>query len=128
MAALVKGPISSSTEPGLTIEVPTLLAWINSLLVSSNTQFYRTAKSAIGSLLTYNFGNQRLFDEVIRHCYVKVQDLKIQHEYFLAIVDFVSTSDVWHSAIAKIICLAIYQIGNEAKSVRRGAAAVTQTK
>ncbi|KAI8911076.1 cell morphogenesis N-terminal-domain-containing protein [Gorgonomyces haynaldii] len=122
MACLLKGPITSPSDPGLTLDLTSLIVWINSIILSTKGSFRHIANAAIVSLMTFNATNEQLTEELIKQCYVSSKDVKVTNEYFLALVEFVSCQPVWQGSISKYLCLAIYQIGSEFKYLRTGAA------
>lgn len=122
MVTLLKGPITDNAEPGLTLDINSLLSWINAIISSSSSTYHDIVRPAIVSLLVYNSTNDRLFEDIICHCYTK--DSKLPNQYFLAIIEFVSKNEVSSKYITKILCLALFQIGHESKNIRRGAANV----
>lgn len=119
MASLLRGPITNSMTG---IDVDELISWINAVLESKEKKYYQIGKSAIVSLIAFNPANVSLCEAIINQCYSSSNSLDVAHEYFMALVMLVVEHETWQSMLIKLLCLALFQIGNDYQFIRKGAA------
>lgn len=123
MATICSGSITQTIElPGnvavMSFDVPSLMRWINSLLVSESEGIHEIGRRALSNILRLNADNNEIYQEVLRQCYTSQKSCKTTESYYITFVNFIMEYKQFEEAPRDLFCLVTFLIGDDNFKVR----------
>ena len=127
MASLCGGPISITTESGVTLQfdIRRMLAWIETIFSSGNDKMNITGRRALKNLVTYNQEYPYLLEHCIARCYL-ADVPKVLESYFTVTVEVLQEYANYPCPFWKLLGLCLYTLGNDQSEIRSKSSSVLQ--
>lgn len=128
MAALCAGPISVTTESGVSLQfdVRRMLAWVEAIFSNGNDRMKLIGRMALKNLIVYNQEFFYLLEHCISRCYLT--DIpKVLESYFTVVTEVLLEYPDYPSPFWKLLGLCLFTLGNDQSEIRIKSAQVLQT-
>lgn len=128
MAALCAGPISVTTESGVSLQfdVRRMLAWVEAIFSNGNDRMKMIGRRALKNLIVYNQEFFYLLEHCISRCYLT--DIpKVLESYFTVVTEVLLEHPDYPSPFWKLLGLCLFTLGNDQSEIRIKSAQVLQT-
>lgn len=128
MAALCGGPISVTTESGVTLQfdIRRMLAWIEAIFNSGSDKMNVTGRRALKNLVVHNQDYTYLLEHCIARCYLS--DLpKILTSYFSVAIEVLQEHSSYPCPFWKLLGLCLFNLGNDQSEIRSKSSAMLRT-
>lgn len=128
MAALCGGPISVTTESGVTLQfdVRRMLAWIEAIFNSGSDRMNVIGRRALENLIVHNQEYPYLLERCIARCYL-TDSPKVLESYFTVTVQVLQDHVDYPSPFWKVLGLCLFSLGNDQSDIRSKSSAVLRT-
>ncbi|AEO66832.1 uncharacterized protein THITE_2115295 [Thermothielavioides terrestris NRRL 8126] len=123
MAALCAGPISATTESGVSLQfdVRRMLAWIEAIFNSGSDRMNVIGRRALKNLIVHNQEFPYLLEHCISRCYL-ADAPKMLESYFFAVTEVLLEQPEYPTPFWKLLGLCLFMLGNDQSAVRSRAA------
>ncbi|KJZ77921.1 hypothetical protein HIM_02558 [Hirsutella minnesotensis 3608] len=128
MAALCGGPISVTTESGVTLQfdIRRMLAWIEAIFNSGSDRMNVTGRRALKNLVIHNQEYPYLLEHCVARCYLA--DLpKVLGSYFSVAIEVLQEHSNYPCPFWKILGLCLFNLGNDQSEIRSKSSAMLRT-
>ncbi|KAL6862768.1 Cell morphogenesis protein PAG1 [Amphichorda felina] len=128
MAALCGGPISVTTESGVTLQfdVRRMLAWIEAIFNSGSDRMNVIGRRALENLVVHNQEYPYLLEHCIARCYLTGVS-KVLESYFTVITQVLQDHPGYPVPFWKLLGLCLFTLGNEQSDVRSKSSTVLRS-
>ncbi|KHN94213.1 transcriptional activator leucine zipper [Metarhizium album ARSEF 1941] len=128
MAALCGGPISITTESGVTLQfdVRRMLAWIEAIFNSGSDRMNVTGQRALKNLVTHNQEYPYLLEHCIARCYV-ADVPKVLESYFQVTIEVLQEQTNYPCPFFKLLALCLFTLGNDQSEIRSKSSTVLRS-
>ena len=119
MAALCGGPISVTTESGVTLQfdVRRMLAWIEAIFNSGSDRMNLIGRRALENLVVHNQEYPYLLEHCIARCYL-TDVSKVLESYFTVITQVLQDYPGYPLPFWKLLALCLFTLGNDQSDIR----------
>jgi hypothetical protein len=119
MAALCGGPISVTTESGVTLQfdVRRMLAWIEAIFNSGSDRMNVIGRRALENLIVHNQEYPYLLEHCIARCYL-TDVPKVLESYFTVTTQVLQGHAGYPLPFWKLLGLCLYSLGNDQSDIR----------
>ncbi|OAQ89851.1 cell morphogenesis protein (PAG1) [Purpureocillium lilacinum] len=119
MAALCGGPISITTESGVTLQfdIRRMLAWIEAIFNSGSDRMNVIGRRALKNLVVHNQEYPYLLEHCIARCYL-ADVPKVLESYFAVTVEVLQEYSSYPCPFWKALGLCLYTLGNDQSEIR----------
>ncbi|EQL01333.1 hypothetical protein G6O67_000600 [Ophiocordyceps sinensis] len=128
MAALCGGPISVTTESGVTLQfdIRRMLAWIEAIFNSGSDKMNVTGRRALKNLVVHNQEYTYLLEHCIARCYLS--DLpKMLGSYFSVAIEVLQEHSSYPCPFWKLLGLCLFNLGNDQSEIRSKSSSMLRT-
>ncbi|KAF5123537.1 Cell morphogenesis protein PAG1 [Metarhizium anisopliae] len=128
MAALCGGPISITTESGVTLQfdMRRMLAWIEAIFNSGSDRMNVTGQRALRNLVIHNQEYPYLLEHCITRCYV-TDVPKVLESYFSVTIEVLQQQNNYPCAFYKLLGLCLFTLGNDRSEIRSKSSTVLRS-
>lgn len=128
MAALCGGPISITTESGVTLQfdMRRMLAWIEAIFNSGSDKMNITGQRALKNLVIHNQAYPYLLEHCISRCYL-AEVPKVLESYFSVTVDVLQQHINYPCPFYKLLGLCLFTLGNDQSEIRSKSSTVLRS-
>ncbi|ODA77999.1 hypothetical protein RJ55_06602 [Drechmeria coniospora] len=128
MAALCGGPISVTTESGVTLQfdVRRMLAWIEAIFNSGSDRMNVTGRRALRNLVVHNQEYPYLLEHCVARCY-SADVPKVLESYFTVTIEVLQEYSSYPCPFWKALCLCLYTLGNDQSEIRSKSSTVLRS-
>ncbi|OAA74197.1 Armadillo-type fold protein [Cordyceps fumosorosea ARSEF 2679] len=128
MAALCAGPVTFTTESGVTLQfdVRRMLAWVEGIFNSGSDRMNVTGRLALKNLVIHNRDYPYLLGRCIARCYL-ADAPKVLESYFMVTVDVLQECPEYPCPFWKMLSLCLFTLGNEQSEIRSKSAAALRS-
>ncbi|KAB5523925.1 cell morphogenesis protein-like protein [Coniochaeta sp. 2T2.1] len=128
MAALCGGPISVTTESGVTLQfdVRRMLHWIDSIFNSGSDRMNVIGRRALKNLIVHNQEYPYLLEHCIAKCYGSDMP-KVLENYFTVVTEVLLEHPDYPSPFWRLLGLCLFTLGNDESEIRSKSAHVLRT-
>lgn len=128
MAALCGGPISVTTESGVSLQfdLRRMLNWIESIFTTGNDRMKATGLRALKNLLVHNQEYPYLLEHCIMRCYL-ANVPKVLESYFSVTTDVLLEYPDYPASFWKLLPLCLFTLGSEQSDIRIKSARILRT-
>ncbi|KAH7328349.1 cell morphogenesis N-terminal-domain-containing protein [Stachybotrys elegans] len=128
MAALCAGPISVTTESGVTLQfdVRRMLAWLDAIFNSGSDRMNVIGRRALKNLIIHNQEYPYLLEHCIARCYM-ADSPKVLESYFAVIIEVLQDYIDYACPFWKLLGLCLFTLGNEQSDIRSKSSAMLQS-
>ncbi|KAK3688571.1 cell morphogenesis protein-like protein [Podospora appendiculata] len=125
MAALCGGPISVTTESGMSLQfdIRRMLAWIEAIFNSGSDRMNVIGKRALKNLIVHNQEYPYLLEHCISRCYLS-EVPKVLESYFTVVTEVILERVDYPCPFWKLLGLCLFTLGNDQSESRSKAAHV----
>ncbi|KEY74238.1 hypothetical protein S7711_00396 [Stachybotrys chartarum IBT 7711] len=125
MAALCGGPISVTTESGVTLQfdIRRMLAWVEAIFNSGSDRMNVTGKRALKNLVMHNQDHPYLLEHCIARCYL-AEAPKVLESYFTVITEVLQANLDYPCPFWKLLGLFMFTLGNDQSDIRSKSSAM----
>ena len=119
MAALCGGPISVTTESGVTLQfdVRRMLAWIEAIFNSGSDRMNVIGRRALENLIVHNQEYPYLLEHCIARCYL-TDVPKVLESYFTVTIQVLQEHITYPCPFWKVLSLCLFTLGNDQSDIR----------
>ncbi|KXX77925.1 Cell morphogenesis protein PAG1 [Madurella mycetomatis] len=119
MAALCGGPISVSTESGLSLQfdVRRMLNWVERIFDSGSDRMNIIGRRALKNLIVHNQEYPYLLDHCVWKCYL-AEDPNVLESYFTVVTEVLLEHPGYPCPFWKLLGLCLFMLGNDQSAVR----------
>ncbi|KAK4107028.1 hypothetical protein N656DRAFT_742598 [Canariomyces notabilis] len=119
MAALCGGPISVTTESGVSLQfdVRRMLAWIEDIFNSGSDRMNVIGRRALKNLIVHNQEYPYLLEYCISRCYL-AEAPKVLDSYFTVVAEVLLEHPGYSCPFWKLLGLCLFMLGNDQSAVR----------
>ncbi|TLD21292.1 hypothetical protein PspLS_08969 [Pyricularia sp. CBS 133598] len=119
MAALCGGPISVTTESGVSLQfdLRRMLNWIESIFTTGNDRMKVTGRRALKNLLVHNQEYPYLLEHCIMRCYL-ANVPKVLESYFSVTTEVLLEYPEYPASFWKLLPLCLFTLGNDQSDIR----------
>jgi hypothetical protein len=119
MAALCGGPVSFTTESGVTLQfdVRRMLAWVEAIFNSGSDRMNETGRRALKNLVIHNQEYPYLLEHCIARCYL-AEVPKVLESYFIVTMDVLEECPEYPCTYWKLLGLCLFTLGNDQSEIR----------
>lgn len=119
MGALCGGPISVTTESGVTLQfdVRRMLAWIEAIFNSGSDRMNVIGRRALENLAVHNQGYPYLLEHCIARCYL-TDTSKVLESYFTVTTQVLQDRADYPLPFWKLLGLCLFTLGNDQSDIR----------
>lgn len=128
MAALCGGPISVTTESGVTLQfdVRRMLAWIEAIFNSGSDRMNITGRRALKNLVVHNQEYPYLLEHCVARCYL-ANVPKVLESYFAVTIEVLQGYSAYPCPFWKALGLCLYTLGNDQSEIRSKSSTVLRS-
>jgi hypothetical protein len=128
MAALCGGPISITTESGVTLQfdVRRMLAWVEAIFNSGSDRMNVIGRKALVNLVLHNQECPYLLDHCIARCYL-ADVPKVLESYFFVVFQVFQDQIDYPFPFWKILGLCLFMLGNDQSDIRSNSSALLRS-
>lgn len=128
MAALCGGPISVTTESGVSLQfdIRRMLTWIEAIFNSGSDRINEIGRRALKNLIIHNQEYPYLLEYCISRCYL-AEAPKVLESYFTSVTEVLLAHPEYPIPFWKLIGLCLFMLGNDQSSIRSRAAHLLKT-
>ncbi|KAJ4158196.1 uncharacterized protein LMH87_008731 [Akanthomyces muscarius] len=128
MAALCAGPVTFTTESGVTLQfdVRRMLAWVEAIFNSGSDRMNVTGRLALKNLVIHNKDYPYLLDHCIARCYL-AEAPKVLESYFMVCMDVLQECPDYPCPFWKMLGLCLFTLGNDQSEIRSKSAAALRS-
>ncbi|PNY29757.1 Cell morphogenesis protein PAG1 [Tolypocladium capitatum] len=128
MAALCGGPISVTTESGVTLQfdIRRMLAWIEAIFNSGSDRMNVTGRRALKNLVVHNREYPYLLEHCIARCYL-ADVPKVLESYFAVTIEVLQEQSHYPCPFWKLLGLCLYTLGNDQSEIRSKSSTVLRS-
>lgn len=128
MAALCGGPVSFTTESGVTLQfdVRRMLAWVEAIFNSGSDRMNETGRRALKNLVIHNQEYPYLLEHCIARCYL-ADVPKVLESYFVVTMEVLQECPEYPCAYWKLLGLCLFTLGNDQSEIRSKSSAVLRS-
>ncbi|EJT77748.1 cell morphogenesis protein PAG1 [Gaeumannomyces tritici R3-111a-1] len=130
MAALCGGPISVTTESGVSLQfdLRRMLGWIESIFTTpkGNDRMKATGRRALKNLIVHNQEYPYLLEHCIGRCYL-ADVPKVLECYFCVITEVLLEYPEYPASFWKLLPLCLFTLGNDQSDIRIKSARILRT-
>ncbi|KAH6668642.1 cell morphogenesis N-terminal-domain-containing protein [Plectosphaerella plurivora] len=125
MAALCAGPMSLTTESGVTLQfdVRRMLSWIEAIYNSGSDRMNVIGRRALENLVTHNREYPYLLEHCMAQCYVSDVP-KVVEGYFSVVTEVVLAFPDYPTPFWKFLALCLFTLGSDDSDIRSKSARV----
>ncbi|KAG6014257.1 hypothetical protein E4U54_005614 [Claviceps lovelessii] len=119
MAALCAGPVSITTESGVTLQfdVRRMLTWLEAIFNSGSDKMNVIGQRGLKNLVSRNQEYPYLLEHCIARCYLS-EVPKVLESYFSVIVEVLPQYPNYPCPFWKLLALCLFMLGNEQSDIR----------
>ncbi|CAK7237511.1 Cell morphoproteinsis protein PAG1 [Sporothrix bragantina] len=119
MAALCGGPISVTTESGVSLQfdMRRLFAWIEDIFMSGNDRMRLIGRQALNNLIVHNKEHAFLLEHSIGRCYL-TESTHVLECYFEVVIQVLLEHPDYPSPFWRLLGLCLFTLGNEQSEIR----------
>ncbi|QPG94978.1 hypothetical protein C2857_007462 [Epichloe festucae Fl1] len=128
MAALCAGPISITTESGVTLQfdVRRMLAWLDAIFNSGSDKMNVIGQRALKNLVFHNQEYPYLLEHCIARCYLS-EVPKVLESYFSVTIEVLRQHPNYPCPFWKLLSLCLFTLGNEQSEIRSKSSTVLRS-
>lgn len=128
MAALCGGPISITTESGVTLQfdIRRMLAWIEAIFNSGSDRMNVIGRRALVNLVLHNQEYPYLLEHCIARCYL-ADVPKVLESYFVVVFQVFQEQINYPSPFWKVLGLCLFMLGNDQSDIRSKSSALLRS-
>ncbi|KAF7561721.1 hypothetical protein G7046_g2427 [Stylonectria norvegica] len=128
MAALCGGPISVTTESGVTLQfdIRRMLAWIETIFNSGSDRMNVIGRRALQNLIVHNQEHPYLLEHCIARCY-QADVPKVLESYFAVVTSVLQDHIDYPCPFWKLLGLCLFTLGNDQSDIRSKSATVLRS-
>lgn len=128
MAALCGGPISVTTESGVTLQfdIRRMLAWIEAIFNSGSDRMNIIGRRALENLIVHNQEYPYLLEHCIARCYL-TDVPKVLESYFTVTIQVLQEQVGYPCPFWKVLGLSLFSLGNDQSDIRSKSSAILRT-
>ncbi|KAG6041018.1 hypothetical protein E4U41_006213 [Claviceps citrina] len=119
MAALCAGPISITTESGVTLQfdVRRMLTWLEAIFNSGSDKMNAIGQRGLRNLVSHNQEYPYLLEHCIARCYLS-EAPKMLESYFSVTTEVLQQHPNYPCPFWKLLSLCLFTLGNEQSEIR----------
>ncbi|TWU76662.1 Cell morphoproteinsis protein PAG1 [Metarhizium rileyi] len=128
MASLCGGPISITTESGVTLQfdMRRMLAWIEAIFNSGSDKMNATGQRALKNLVIHNQEYPYLLEHCIARCYL-TDVPKVLESYFSVTIEVLQQHISYPCPFYKLLGLCLLTLGNDQSEIRSKSSTVLRS-
>lgn len=128
MAELCAGPVTFTTESGVTLQfdVRRMLTWVEAIFNSGSDRMNVTGRLALKNLVIHNRDYPYLLEHCIARCYL-ADSPKVLESYFMVTMDVLQECPEYPCPFWKMLGLCLFTLGNDQSEIRSKSAAALRS-
>ncbi|KAG5929510.1 hypothetical protein E4U42_005655 [Claviceps africana] len=125
MAALCAGPVSITTESGVTLQfdVRRMLTWLEAIFNSGSDKMNVIGRRGLKNLVSHNQEYPYLLEHCIARCYLS-EVPKVSESYFFVTTEVLPRYPSYPCPFWKLLALCLFMLGNDQSEMRSKSSAV----